>query len=46
MSCIRHCASGEKRSTSCYLAEYPDFPTTELKPGGRYHTVTVSFSAR
>ena len=26
---------------------HPDFPTTELKPGGRYHTVTVySFSAR
>jgi aldose 1-epimerase len=25
---------------------HPDFPTTELKPGGRYHTVTVfSFSA-
>lgn len=26
---------------------HPDFPTTELKPGGRYHTVTVfSLSAR
>lgn len=26
---------------------HPDFPTTELKPGGHYHTVTVySFSAR
>jgi len=26
---------------------HPDFPTTELKPGGRYHTVTVfSFSTR
>jgi len=26
---------------------HPAFPTTELKPGGRYHTVTVySFSAR
>ncbi|MFZ0320427.1 MAG: aldose epimerase family protein [Candidatus Sulfotelmatobacter sp.] len=26
---------------------HPDFPTTELKPGERYHTVTVySFSAR
>ncbi|MBZ5679867.1 MAG: galactose mutarotase [Acidobacteriia bacterium] len=26
---------------------HSDFPTTELKPGGRYHTVTVySFSAR
>ena len=26
---------------------HPDFPTTELKPGGRYHTITVySFSAR
>jgi aldose 1-epimerase len=26
---------------------HPDFPTTELKPGQRYHTVTVySFSAR
>ncbi len=26
---------------------HPDFPTTELKPGGRYHTVTIySFSAR
>jgi aldose 1-epimerase len=26
---------------------HPDFPTTELKPGARYHTVTVySFSAR
>ncbi|HEY6181925.1 MAG TPA: aldose epimerase family protein [Terriglobales bacterium] len=25
---------------------HPDFPTTELKPGGRYHTVTVfSFSS-
>jgi aldose 1-epimerase len=26
---------------------HPDFPTTELKPGQRYHTVTVySFSVR
>jgi aldose 1-epimerase len=26
---------------------HPDFPTTELKPGARYHTVTVySFSSR
>ncbi len=26
---------------------HPDFPTTELKPGGRYHTVTIfSFSTR
>ena len=26
---------------------HPDFPTTELKPGERYHTVTVfSFSTR
>jgi aldose 1-epimerase len=26
---------------------HPDFPTTELKPGERYHTVTVySFSSR
>ena len=26
---------------------HPDFPSTELKPGERYHTVTVySFSAR
>jgi aldose 1-epimerase len=26
---------------------HPDFPTTELKPGGRYHTITVySFSTR
>jgi aldose 1-epimerase len=26
---------------------HPDFPTAELKPGGRYHTVTVySFSSR
>jgi aldose 1-epimerase len=25
---------------------HPDFPTTQLKPGGRYHTVTVfSFSS-
>jgi aldose 1-epimerase len=26
---------------------HPDFPTTELKPGERYHTVTIyRFSAR
>jgi len=26
---------------------HPDFPTVELKPGQRYHTVTIySFSAR
>ena len=26
---------------------HPDFPSTELKPGERYHTVTIfSFSAR
>jgi aldose 1-epimerase len=44
----------ELRSALCLETQHfpdspnhPDFPTTELKPGGRYHTVTVySFSAR
>ena len=44
----------ERRSALCLETQHfpdspnhPDFPTTELKPGERYHTVTVySFSAR
>jgi aldose 1-epimerase len=44
----------ERRSAICLETQHfpdspnhPDFPTTELKPGGRYHTVTVySFSSR
>jgi len=44
----------ERRSALCLETQHfpdspnhPDFPTTELKPGQRYHTVTVfSFSAR
>jgi len=44
----------EYRSALCLETQHfpdspnhPDFPTTELKPGERYHTVTVySFSAR
>ena len=44
----------EHRSALCLETQHfpdspnhPDFPTTELKPGQRYHTVTVfSFSAR
>jgi aldose 1-epimerase len=44
----------ELRSALCLETQHfpdspnhPDFPTTELKPGQRYHTVTVySFSAR
>ena len=44
----------ELRSALCLETQHfpdspnhPDFPTTELKPGQRYHTVTIySFSAR
>jgi aldose 1-epimerase len=44
----------ELRSALCLETQHfpdspnhPDFPTTELKPGQRYHSVTVySFSAR
>jgi aldose 1-epimerase len=46
--------SYEQRSALCLETQHfpdspnhPAFPTTELKPGERYHTVTVySFSAR
>jgi aldose 1-epimerase len=44
----------ERRSAICLETQHfpdspnhPDFPTTELKPGGRYHTITIySFSTR